>query len=247
MAEPQSSTSMGSLTSGWFTPASLFLLLNIVIGTIALTSRFGSKRREQEEIRPLVRGPSLIERVKSINLYSSPDSETQREAFTDFLQNTEPDYTTGVDRSVPLERAPSLLERVKSIKFSSFYRSEQGTDIAGVPDLVTRENRDQSSSSEVEHHVTRSKSESRVAPERQAPEKMKKSASERVTAAAEEEEDRDSVERRRPATTSLEKKMPFVDEAVDAKADDFINRFKQQLKLQRLDSLLRYRDMLRGK
>lgn len=29
---------------------------------------------------------------------------------------------------------------------------------------------------------------------------------------------------------------------VDAKADDFINKFKQQLKLQRLESLLRYRN-----
>ncbi|KAK7388198.1 hypothetical protein VNO78_23007 [Psophocarpus tetragonolobus] len=31
------------------------------------------------------------------------------------------------------------------------------------------------------------------------------------------------------------------DEEVDAKADDFINRFKKQLRLQRIDSLLRYR------
>jgi len=31
------------------------------------------------------------------------------------------------------------------------------------------------------------------------------------------------------------------DDQVDAKADDFINKFKQQLKLQRLQSLLRYR------
>ncbi|GMP80650.1 hypothetical protein CsSME_00035670 [Camellia sinensis var. sinensis] len=34
------------------------------------------------------------------------------------------------------------------------------------------------------------------------------------------------------------------EEGVDAKADDFINRFKQQLKLQRLDSILRYKEML---
>nr|GEZ33287.1 hypothetical protein CTI12_AA086170 [Tanacetum cinerariifolium] len=34
------------------------------------------------------------------------------------------------------------------------------------------------------------------------------------------------------------------DECVNAKADDFIKRFKQQLKLQRLDSLQRFRDML---
>lgn len=36
------------------------------------------------------------------------------------------------------------------------------------------------------------------------------------------------------------------EEGVDAKADDFINRFRQQLRLQRLDSILRCRDMLRG-
>ncbi|KAF9620449.1 hypothetical protein IFM89_012626 [Coptis chinensis] len=34
------------------------------------------------------------------------------------------------------------------------------------------------------------------------------------------------------------------DEEVDAKADDFINKFKNQLKLQRLDSILRYKEML---
>ncbi|XP_017426262.1 pathogen-associated molecular patterns-induced protein A70 [Vigna angularis] len=34
------------------------------------------------------------------------------------------------------------------------------------------------------------------------------------------------------------------EEGVDAKADDFINRFRQQLRLQRLDSILRCRDML---
>lgn len=34
------------------------------------------------------------------------------------------------------------------------------------------------------------------------------------------------------------------DAEVDEKADDFISRFKQQLKLQRLDSLLRYKEML---
>lgn len=34
------------------------------------------------------------------------------------------------------------------------------------------------------------------------------------------------------------------EEGVDAKADDFINRFRQQLRLQRLDSILRCRDIL---
>lgn len=55
-----------------------------------------------------------------------------------------------------------------------------------------------------------------------------------------------SPERRRPATVK-ERKPPAMDgedERVDEKADDFINRFKQQLKLQRLDSILRYKEML---
>jgi hypothetical protein len=34
------------------------------------------------------------------------------------------------------------------------------------------------------------------------------------------------------------------EEEVDAKADDFIKRFKQQLRMERLDSILRYRDIL---
>jgi hypothetical protein len=32
------------------------------------------------------------------------------------------------------------------------------------------------------------------------------------------------------------------DDEVDAKDNDFINRFKQQLKLQRLDSIIRFKD-----
>ncbi|KAL2940367.1 Solute carrier family 43 member 3, partial [Bienertia sinuspersici] len=34
------------------------------------------------------------------------------------------------------------------------------------------------------------------------------------------------------------------DEGVDAKADDFINRFKKQLRLQRIDSIVRYKEMI---
>jgi hypothetical protein len=32
---------------------------------------------------------------------------------------------------------------------------------------------------------------------------------------------------------------------VDARADDFINKFRHQLNLQRIDSFMRYRDTLR--
>ncbi|KAJ9183814.1 hypothetical protein P3X46_007621 [Hevea brasiliensis] len=342
-----SPASMWGFITGWFTPAYLFLLLNLVIGTIALTSRFGSNRRkqEQEQIRPLARSPSLLERVKSINLsfysYPRPHSEATNdsvhdtepeytpgagvhpvqiertpsflervmsiklssfsnfppphsegtndsvhdtepeytpgagvhpvqleqtpsflervksiklssfynyapphsEATNDSVHDTEPEYTPGV-HPVQLERASSLLERLKSIKLSSFYRSEPESEFVAEPESDSYEDTGHASVTELEHQVKRSKSEPRVAAERKTPEKMKKSASEREVAV---EEDRESVERRRPATMRIEKTVSFGDEGVDAKADDFINRFKQQLKLQRLDSLLRYRDVFKGK
>lgn len=68
---------------------------------------------------------------------------------------------------------------------------------------------------------------------------MKKSRSE-MRLDAEDDED---VNMRRPATTR-ERRRNVVDEEVDAKADDFISRFKQQLKLQRLESLVRYNEKL---
>ena len=69
---------------------------------------------------------------------------------------------------------------------------------------------------------------------------MKKSRSEIRIADDDEEEDDDL---RRPATTR--ERSNVVEEEVDAKAEQFISRFKQQLRLQRLESLARYTDMLK--
>lgn len=76
------------------------------------------------------------------------------------------------------------------------------------------------------------------------PRKMKKSASSKSAFAHFKEED--IVESRRPATVKEAKvsRAAVDDDEVDAKADDFINRFKQQLKLQRLDSIMRYKEMI---
>ncbi|OMO86578.1 hypothetical protein COLO4_21062 [Corchorus olitorius] len=76
------------------------------------------------------------------------------------------------------------------------------------------------------------------------PRKMKKSAS--VKSAFSHFEEEDIVETRRPATVREGKaKATEEDEEVDAKADDFINKFKQQLKLQRIDSILRYKETVK--
>ena len=66
---------------------------------------------------------------------------------------------------------------------------------------------------------------------------------------SETEEVVNEIERRRPATVKAEEAETKEggEEEVDSRADDFINKFKQQLQLQRLESLLRYRNMVTGK
>ncbi|KAI3690655.1 hypothetical protein L2E82_48835 [Cichorium intybus] len=85
----------------------------------------------------------------------------------------------------------------------------------------------------------RTKSESDLPPKPQA--KMKKSASLKVGFAHIEEEE--IVEARRPVTVrdrkSAARVMEEDDVEVDSKADDFINKFKNDLKLQRIESIIR--------
>uniref|UniRef100_F6H3N9 DUF4408 domain-containing protein n=1 Tax=Vitis vinifera TaxID=29760 RepID=F6H3N9_VITVI len=179
--------------NSWFTPAVLFLLLNLMIGTIFVTSGLGTQRPHQQPRD------------------SSQDPQPQ------------------------LPRSPSVLQRLKSINFYS-YRSQEPTtiygQIQGRPFERTKSDQEPASG---ETPVRLSK-------------KMKKSASAKSTFAHFEEGD--IVESRRPATVREGKAKATVaegdedDEEVDAKADDFINKFKQQLKLQRLDSIIRYKEMI---
>ncbi|KZV29649.1 hypothetical protein F511_00927 [Dorcoceras hygrometricum] len=124
-----------------------------------------------------------------------------------------------------LARVPSLFERVNSIK-RSFSRSENPSHPVPVPTAAhdgVPMNQDQSHQSPPEgneSHVTRSKSDTK--------------ANASAPAAEEEEEEGGKISEQRGD-----------DEAVDARADDFINRFRQQLKMQRVDSLLRYKEMLK--
>ncbi|KFK27247.1 hypothetical protein AALP_AA8G357300 [Arabis alpina] len=365
-----------STVASWFTPTTLFLLLNLMIGTIVITSKFGSGSRKHHPHHdgfgsghapaPLTRAPSIIDRVKSINfhLYKFPHPETElfsmtthhdvigsdlhvypdpnppplqrapslldrvksinmsyfkfpphdvtgsdphsyshpdpnpnpaplqrapslldrvksiNKSYLNFHQEEndyanhkettrfetiptrmdrvdpidiskfkipEEDQPTGTGFNNPIEpsrlnRAPSILERVKSIKLSSFYRSDPDEQ---NPDPVLHE--------EHNKHV-RSKSESKKPMKKKKKSttgKMTKSASEKsgmgLTGSHEEAESTESVERRRPDTTRVERSTSFGDgeDGVDAKASDFINKFKQQLKLQRLDSILRYKEMLK--
>ncbi|XP_035539188.1 pathogen-associated molecular patterns-induced protein A70-like [Juglans regia] len=220
--------SMCAFITSWFTPGSLFLLLNLIIATIVLSSRFGSQRRQEQQQFNQV--PSFLGQLKSINFslhkFDQPNADPVTDHFD--LQPRGPEH---VNTSCPVSdcpppqiaRSPSMLERLKSINLSSLYRSDSSareSEVRHPTDL----------NSNADHLVKRSKSDKGLgAPERPL-EKIKKSASEKSPVGSSEEKE----------TTSLEE-----DEEVDMKADDFISKFKQQLRLQRLDSLLRYRDLLK--
>ncbi|KAL0014964.1 hypothetical protein SO802_002033 [Lithocarpus litseifolius] len=175
----------------------------------------------EEHVNPdpptqIARTPSLLERLKSINfpvLYRSDSATPEPETDTD-----ESEEHVNPDPPTQIARTPSLLERLKSINFPVLYRSDSATS---EPETDTDESEDEISDPGRDHLVRRSKSDRAGGVVVKPGEKMTKSASEKST-----------LEKKRE-TASL-----GYDEEVDAKADDFINRFKQQLRLQRLNSLL---------
>lgn len=202
-----------------------------------------SSRLEHNSSSQLVRAPSLLERVKSFNfsfysqehdhpLVPQPHFEEPTTGISSFSSSREQHNTPS-----QLVRAPSLLERVRSFNISGLYKPDHPETFepqTRVPDWGS------------DHHVTRSKSSEKygVIPAKVSA-KMKKSASEKGVDTKGVEE----IERRRPATVRERKGKKETasageDGGVDAKADDFISKFKQHLKLQRLDSLLRYKEML---
>ncbi|KAL4563817.1 hypothetical protein LXL04_027864 [Taraxacum kok-saghyz] len=280
----------------WSTPTVLFCVLNLVIATIFIASNFKSHNHHPNSSQSqLARQPSLLERVKSVNLsslYYTTESHDEHMVQYD---------STGHNLS-QLNRAPSLLQRVKSIdfSFSSFhtapldqvhhehrYESEQthddsDTQLVRVPEQAsntmgepsgsphslldrvksfklpsllnsdhhsgeTFSSEDQRSDIDVgthdqnpvvDHNVESNKSkDSGKIPARF----IQKSRSEKRLAEYSDDEQED-IDLRRPAT--MKASVRVHDESVDAKADDFIKRFRQQLKLQRLDSFQRFRDML---
>ena len=145
-----------------------------------------------------------------------------------------------------LTRTPSILERVKYNKLSSIYSKPEhitnsSSQLDRVPSFYDRVKSFKISSpftyethlTQTDHHVIRSKSENTsVIKKKGLVSEMKKSRSEIRIADDDEEEDDDL---RRPATTR--ERSNVVEEEVDAKAEQFISRFKQQLRLQRLESL----------
>ncbi|XP_022756364.1 uncharacterized protein LOC111304114 [Durio zibethinus] len=295
---PTVPSSIWASICSWFTPTVFFVFLNLTIGTIYFTSTLASNKsgvgggegqsQEGEENNPkLVRSPSVLQRLKSNNLYSCRSQEPVTATAYGKVKDVG-DFHFSFQQQTPeqdrrqqqpyLDRSSSVLPRLKSINLYSYFSPKQTTlhknqeIYSHYPPLRAREEEDEQvqepeEDGEENHgglegtqgqeqtldeiysqfkdsHVTRTKSDTKPASGEvptKLPRKMRKSASAKSAFLHFEEDD--IVETRRPATVRGGKaKATEEDDEVDAKADDFINKFKQQLKLQRSDSILRYKE-----
>ncbi|MFS7916646.1 hypothetical protein Hanom_Chr03g00179751 [Helianthus anomalus] len=250
--------SMLAFLADWSTPTILFCALNIMIATIFIASNYKSPNNHHHDNTPsqLTRSPSLLERVKSVSFssfYTTPESHDQYQVHSE---------SSEYDSASQLSRRPSLLERVKSFdfSFSSFHNSlpaesEQLSDslseVTQTRSLMDRVKSFKLSSpfnsdnvprhdSVEDNNVTNVSDKSGVAPANRPPRKSRKSGSEKRPTSDVGRE----VDVGKPPLAATKKALQVRGESVDAKADDFIKRFKQQLKLQRLDSLKNFREML---
>ncbi|PUZ55115.1 hypothetical protein GQ55_5G186100 [Panicum hallii var. hallii] len=223
-----------SLVRGYFSPATLFLLLNMVIGSIALTSR--SRRRHLDEDHdhhyqyqqhcgdrhqyapaPLARTSSVMERLRSLGLYRFRSGDFPPEYNHHLPAGADDDSTSGGAREAQAQYARSRSEPAARPPPPRVRRATDKNEEAA--EAVVGAAKTTKSSSEVKK-LERAPAQAQV---RRAP----RAPARRAQLAVREEEEDDN------AAVS-----------VDARADDFINKFRQQLQLQRLNSLLNYKEML---
>ncbi|KEH32515.1 hypothetical protein MtrunA17_Chr4g0071131 [Medicago truncatula] len=174
----------------WFTPSPLFIFVNLVIGTIALVSRFAA-----------VTAPKTHQTHNLSHCNHHHNEQT-------FVTQPEPEST---QPQLAPSLKPSLLQRVLSFNLNKHEPAQTEPKTPPI-ELVKSD----------PIHDCDSDDEENSKP------MMKKSASEKECSMARSE-----------STTSKEE-----DEADDAKADDFINMFKKQLRLQRLNSFIRSKNSI---
>lgn len=204
---------------GYFTPATLFLVVNIVIGTIALTSRTHQRRRRQvyqyhhdgeilhhDQLQP---PPPLLHQ----QYYGGGEHQQMMMQETLYAPPPAP---------APLARTSSVLDRLRSFTLYSFRSGDLATD--DIPADAA------AAATPAQAHYGRTRSE----PAREQNKKAKKQAASEAKTMT-----KSSSEARKDTAAE-----DADDGGVDARADDFINKFRQQLQLQRLNSLLNYKEML---
>ncbi|CAJ2638001.1 unnamed protein product [Trifolium pratense] len=210
------SISAYDVMTSWFTPSCIFLVVNLVIGTIAITSRFSAQRKGDSPPQLVRSTSSFLGRVTSFGLscckYKPACSATTTMPLETQIEPIDSCDVNQFDQAVP----STMLDRVKS--------NDMGlskTEINEGPDDLTRN------------------------PLPRAPsflERLMSGNFRRLDSIKEEKQPKSEVELESEGEDVLRERVE--EEEVDAKADDFIKRFKQQLRMERLDSILRYRDIL---
>ncbi|KAJ8448834.1 hypothetical protein Cgig2_011455 [Carnegiea gigantea] len=232
--------------NSWLTPAVLFVLLNLMIGTIAVTSGFTSSKPPPQhhhqsdhpqppQLQPqLTPSPSVLHRLKSLNFYS-------------YIHTPQPIQTHH-------QSPPSTATTTTAAATVNDPIPEPGPDSSPPPEDAAAEEDEGPTMEEVytwiiqkqnNPHYGRQNSDTKPAggevPIR-LPAKMKKSASDKSAFNHFQLVD----ETETTTETFIEERENAVgnDSEVDARADDFINRFREQLKMQRLESIVRYKEMI---
>ncbi|KAG4953687.1 hypothetical protein HKD37_14G039650 [Glycine soja] len=213
----------------------------------------------ENEQPQLARSPSVLQRLKSINLYSyfptepftsklTPDQHVPEKPYVreqnqpQQVVETDEEKEEGYDDYV-VEDDNNIIMSTHNYNYNLGVSEEGGAGSSSLDEIYCKLQQQGQ-----EGHFERTHSDTKPASGEvpvKLPRKMKKSASSKSAFSHFKEDD--IVETRRPATVREAKVTGAAaedDAEVDAKADDFINKFKQQLKLQRLDSIIRYKEMI---
>ncbi|GLJ44066.1 hypothetical protein SUGI_0919060 [Cryptomeria japonica] len=221
----------------WFTPTVLFVLLNIVIGTIAVSSRMLGNSNNNENPNGLRRAPSLLARFSSMTFNKMVNDQAEVHTWI------EPQEAVVEDNVVVREEEKPVIEQKKRPS-----RAAQGRGRGGASSGLSQR------TGNVKNGLARSKSDAAPLidlhpPPPPLPGTIRKSETFELNSSQAK-----AVVAGKPPISTLATDFQEVSgtdgastDGVDAKADDFINKFKQQLKLQRLESLMRYKDTLNKK
>ncbi|KAI5556538.1 hypothetical protein BDE02_18G043000 [Populus trichocarpa] len=200
------------------------------------TPQQGYQYHQNQNQPPISRSPSMLQRLKSINLYNYFSQEPINPTIT----NNHKDQETTAAHFTSQQMYGHIQELDRQLQEQQEEEEEEEEEEDQEQTLEEIYSKLQG------NKLSKSKSDTKPTSgevPKKLPKKMKKSASAKSAFAHFEEDD--IVESRRPATVKEGKtSTEFDDTEVDAKADDFINRFKQQLKLQRMNSIMKYKEMI---
>ncbi|CAL0306980.1 unnamed protein product [Lupinus luteus] len=208
-------TTISTIIYSWLIPSSLFIFINLVIATIFLISRFTST------------SPKALIHDSLLVLRSNPLldrlSSFNRYQYTETTEYTQPQRVS----------PPSILEKVKSFNLGLLYKHHETVDTK--PESEKLDNKLSEEPKLDLAPLLLKQLESIKEPEPAGSElEGIESVSESEFGDNDGDDDDDEDEGR----------WLKEETEIGVKADDFISMFKNQLRLQRVDSFNAYRDML---